>query len=109
MCRASIVIGLVAIYTYSVSTINLQLIVYVGILAVPSLLVGNAVKRIIDANPSLCISDPMNEGDVNATNDTTEYATSTDTELQIDYQNCPASVDIAVTMTFVYALLMVSI
>ena len=51
----------------------------------------------------------MNEGDVNATNDTTEYATSTDNELQIDYQNCPASVDIAVTMTFVYALLMVSI
>ena len=73
-----------------------------------SLMVGGAVRRIIDANPSLCMSEPMSEDIVNATNDTTEYTGSTGTELQIDYPDCPAAVDIAVTMTFVYALFMVS-
>ena len=40
----------------------------------------------------------MSEDTVNATDDV---------ESQFDYPDCPASVDIAVTMTFVYALFMV--
>ena len=72
-------------------------------------MVGDAVRRIIDANPSLCMSDSMSEDTVNSTNDTTKYTASTGTELQTDYPNCPASVDIAITMTFMYALFMVSI
>ena len=42
---------------------------YVGILSVASLMVGDAVGRIIDGNPSLCMS--MSEDTVNDTNDTT--------------------------------------
>ena len=80
---------------------------FVGILAIASLMVGDAVRRIIDVNPSLCMS--MSEDTVNDTNDTTEYTASAGTELQIDYPDCSASVDIAITMTFVYALFMVSI
>ena len=65
-------------------------------------MVGDAVRRTIDANPSLCMPNLMNEDSDNATNDT-EYTDG----LQIDYPDCPASVDIAVTMTFVYAMFMV--
>ena len=68
----------------------------VGIFALASLIVGDAVRRIIDANSSLCIS--MSEDTVNTTDDV---------ESQFDYPDCPASVDMAVTMTFVYALFMV--
>ena len=75
--------------------------VYIGTLAVGSLLVGDAVRRILDANPSLCFPDPMG---TNATN--AEY-TATDDKLQFDYPDCLATVDIAVTMTFVYAMFMV--
>ena len=63
-------------------------------------MVGNAVRRIIDANPSLCISnnpmstEPVNTTDVNG--------------MQFDYPDCPASVDIAITITFVHAMFMVS-
>ena len=63
-------------------------------------MVGNAVRRIIDANPSLCISNnPMSTETVNAT----------DVDgMQFDYPDCPASVDIAITITFAYAMFMVS-
>ena len=73
----------------------------VGTLAVGSLVVGDAVRRILDANPSLCLPDPMG---TNATN--AEY-TATDDRLLFDYTDCPATVDIAITMTFVYAMFMV--
>ena len=66
-------------------------------MAVGSLLVGDAVRRILDANPSLCLPDP------------TGTNTSTDDWLQFDYPDCPATIDIAVTMTFVYAMFMVGI
>ena len=68
----------------------------VGIFALASLIVGDAVRRIIDGNPSLCMS--MGGDNVNATGDA---------ESRLDYPDCPASVDIAVTMTFVYGLFMV--
>ena len=58
-------------------------------------MVGNTVRKTIDANPSLCLSDPMN--------------VTNDVELMVDYSNCPASVDIAITMTFVYAMFMVGL
>ena len=61
-------------------------------------MVGNAVRRILDANPSLCLPDPMG---TNATD------LSNDAKLEYDYPDCPASVDIAITMTFVYAMFMV--
>ena len=67
-----------------------------GIFSLASLIVGDTVRRIIDGNPSLCMS--ISEDAVNATGDA---------ESQLDYPDCPASVDIAVTMTFVYALFMV--
>ena len=73
----------------------------VGILVTTSLLVGDAVRRILDANPSLCLPDPM------GTNATDAEYTATDDKLQYDYPDCPATVDIAVTMTFVYAMFMV--
>ena len=76
----------------------------VGTLAVGSLLVGDAVRRILDANPSLCLPDPM----VTNTSTDAEY-TATNDQLQFDYPDCPATIDIAVTMTFVYAMFMVGI
>ena len=75
-----------------------------GTLAVGSLLVGDAVRRILDANPSLCLPDPIG---TNATTDTEH--TATNDQLQFDYPDCPATVDVAVTMTFVYAMFMVGI
>ena len=65
-------------------------------------MVGDTVRRTIDANPSLCMANLMGEDSDNATNDT-EYTAGQ----QIDYPDCPASVDIAITMTFVYAMFMV--
>ena len=64
-------------------------------------MVGNAVRRILDANPSLCLPDPM------GTNATDAEYIATDDKLQFDYTDCSASVDIAITMTFVYAMFMV--
>ena len=73
----------------------------VGTLAVGSLLVGDVIRRTLDANPSLCLPNPM------TTNATDAEYTSNDAKLQFDYPDCPASVDIAITMTFVYAMFMV--
>ena len=72
---------------------------YAGTSAVTSLVIGNVVRRIIDANPSLCVSKNLISAD-------TVNATDVDS-MQFDYPDCPASVDIAITMTFVYALIMV--
>ena len=66
-------------------------------------MVGDVVRRTIDANPSLCMPDTMGGDADNVTNDTASY-----TKLQIDYSDFSASVDIAITMTFVYAMFMVS-
>lgn len=71
----------------------------VGIFAIVSLMVGDVVRRTIDADPSLCASDPMGNDTVNATG-------TGDTEF--DYPECSASLDIAVTMAFLSALFMVS-
>jgi len=60
-------------------------------------MVGDVVRRTIDADPSLCV----------LTGNDTENASSTDSESQFDYPDCPASVDIAITMAFVSALFMV--
>ena len=66
-------------------------------MAIASLAVGSTVRATIDANPSLCMPDPTDEDTANAT------------DLMTDYPDCPAAVDIAVTMTFVYAMFLVSI
>ena len=70
----------------------------VGIFAIVSLMVGDVV-RTIDADPSLCSSNPMGNDTVNATSDPDE---------EFDYPECSASVDIAVTMAFLSGLFMVS-
>ena len=67
-------------------------------MAIASLAVGSTVRATIDADPSLCLSDPSDEDTVNATDDA---------ELMMDYPDCPAAVDIAVTMTFLYAMFLV--
>ena len=85
--------------TYEVVICILHTIV--GIFVITSLMVGDAVRRILDANPSLCLPDPM------GTNATDAEYTATDDKLQFDYPDCPATVDIAVTMTFIYAMFMV--
>ena len=71
----------------------------VGIFAIVSLMVGDVVRRTIDADPSLCASDPMGNDTINATSDPDE---------EFDYPECSASVDIAVTMAFLSGLFMVS-
>ena len=53
-------------------------------------MVGDVVRRTIDNDPSLCA------GSGNSTSG------------EFEYPDCPASLDIAVTMAFVYALFMVS-
>ena len=68
--------------------------------AIVSLMVGDVVRRTIDADPSLCMPDPMG-------NDTVNDTATGDGEVEFDYPDCPASVDIAITMTFLSALFMV--
>ena len=53
-------------------------------------MVGDVVRRTIDNDPSLCA------GSGNSTSG------------EFEYSDCPASLDIAVTMAFIYALFMVS-
>ena len=62
-------------------------------------MVGGVVRRTIDADPSLCMPDLMVNDTVNDT--------ATATELEFDYPDCDASVDIAITMAFLSALFMV--
>lgn len=77
----------------------------IGIFAIVSLMVGDVVRRTIDTDPSLCMPDSMTGSMAdNDTNDTVTVATDDD---EFDYPNCSASVNIAVTMAFVSALLMV--
>ena len=75
----------------------------IGAIATASLVVGITVRRTIDANPSLCTpDDAMDNNTINATN------VADVGQPQFDYPDCPASLDIAITMTFVSALFMVS-
>ena len=80
------------------STYEVCLCFSVGVFAIVSLMVGDVVRRIIDADPSLCAPDPMGNDTVNGTA----------TKVEFDYPDCSASVDIATTMAFLSALFMVS-
>lgn len=81
---------------------NICCVSIIGIFAIVSLMVGDVVRRTIDADPSLCMS--VSGGSDDNTTNTTDGTT---TEVEVDYPDCPASVDIAITMAFVYAMFMV--